>query len=382
MCHSTNYSSSYLENHGSITVSDFRSATVGETVYNTRAANGEGLIPYISGISYNQPLTNCINYGRLSVERVPRSFSLCGIGSGFNVDKCVNYGDLFSSECDACYMSNVGGIASAGVITNCCNFGKLTVLNPTGYYRYNYLYSGMYIGGIAGTATSIYNCANYGDIYYNNSNEIQYTYQNMSNTTISRIMHVGGVLGSGSDFSNVLNYGRITVEREPHLTTCIGGIVGYTSPISKRCCNMINYGGIIAPEYHYTGSVSPNGSDGIRNGMFAGGIIGYYCCNTSAVPIRYGINYGSLRLNGTASDRTGLGSLIGGEIRGVEYNGSTAFYDFSGFVDLMKYEPSQEHYPLSGYSVRRNAEGNVNYTMYADVAESTPPARSGQGGHR
>lgn len=368
-------SSSHLENRGNITIENLHTATVNGEVYTTPSVSGEtgvyDAITYALGVS-NSAATNSVNFGNISVSKAIR-FYAAGINYNSSAARCINYGDIIVSESGGgTSAANIGGITALGSgknITNCENFGNLTLLNPTNYYNVSALNVGnayKCIGGISGYGGIIYSCANYGKITYSNDREFNSGNTDKANTFTGRYLYIGGIVGSDAVPTNtvlnyvryVLNYGDITVENEPNLYMRVGGIsgegaansTGSASTLYTSSYSMINYGDITVP---YAANTTQN--------SMAGGILACFnSASTDDTPFGYyyGINYGTVQgveTEGSVAARTYIGSLLG-------YASTT--FAFNKFVDLSEPPEGADAYPLLGgfASGKKNISAAVNYT--------------------
>ena len=194
-----------------------------------------------------------------------------GIVSGITngtIENCSFYGTITEGDItDTTYAECTGGIVGlagmASHVVNCNNYGSIINVSNS--------------GGIAGETENSYitNCTNYGDVIEGSVSG-----------------GIAGSVGSGGNVENCINYGNVTGDAEIR----IGGIAGHSSggmnfSIIKKCQNYgavkgdSQVGGICGLETK-EGSAGSGVSDSINKGpvlgnSYVGGIVGQ--CSKSDV---------------------------------------------------------------------------------------------------
>lgn len=165
----------------------------------------------LAGFASNSALESCIVSGNINIE----SFEKCYVGGFLGLDSscmptdCVNYADInFSSE--RISKVSIGGIAGkALMISECCNYGNITVSSVDS----DNSDASVYVGGIVGEphqfGNMIFDCYNRGTIELDFSTPSTY---------------VGGLAGESIVFSNSYNSGEIILPE--NFKGFAGGISG------------------------------------------------------------------------------------------------------------------------------------------------------------
>lgn len=230
------------------------------------------------------------------------------------IDNCVNYARMFTNEDgDDTERKNpevfVAGIAGSGSsIFNCYNYGLIKQQNGN-----NACISG--IVGSNGSSGSIHNCENFGNII---SEQYAYTYKDINTYTAGIVAYYSG---GSSDLENCVNYGE--VYNKGNYT---GGIVGENliSNGNRKFKSLDNRGKITG--YKYVGGIGGYSTGLVGNwencknfGEICpvttttdcdnfGGIIGY-CCST--IPIYNCENHGKITGSRNVAGIIGLFNMSG-----------------------------------------------------------------------
>ncbi len=162
---------------------------------------------------------NCTNYASLHVTETGGNGTLAGAFNGGysaatgSITNCKNYGMITVVDAGCTSYNIVGGIVGRayGVVDNCENYGSI---NVSGSKVNNY------IGGIVGQSYSvdavINNCTNRGKVVFHSA------------TDSGKASHIGGVIGSAANgtLSHTLtNYGEVNIH---HINVLYcGGVIGY-----------------------------------------------------------------------------------------------------------------------------------------------------------
>lgn len=130
------------------------------------------------------------------------------------------------------YTNNSFDIPKETGIYNCKNYVNVKVDSRRAAAAH------IYAAGIAGSATNIKNCFNYGDIYMDVESK-------KSGTLVYNYSNAAGIVGSANQVEHCANYGNITVMRQG---TNVAGIVAllsgtasdtvYTKKLVKDCYNV------------------------------------------------------------------------------------------------------------------------------------------------
>lgn len=127
-------------------------------------------------------------------------------------------------SCSITGLSWVGGLAcsSDGYIINCANYGTVSAAGSAGSVSY------LNLGGIVGVGSKLYGCANYGTVT-----------GNPDATNFGDVpggMEVGGVAGNAYTLVNCANYGDVSGGGK------VGGIVGSRAPLGDAGVSNATWG--------------------------------------------------------------------------------------------------------------------------------------------
>ena len=163
-------------------------SNVGGIVYHNNFGEDEENFTFVSGI-----IRNCINRGHFEVvpivgEETARNNMVGGIaGQNYGlIDQCINEGELVNCSSSSglpCMMGGISGRLLYGTISNCCNRGKITALEP---------YDDQQVGGIVGgnDRGSILNCVDL----------------NPFTLTSAQPVEINAIVGSSEEAEIVNNY--------------------------------------------------------------------------------------------------------------------------------------------------------------------------------
>lgn len=374
---SSSHRVSNCENRGNITIKECTTATVGGKLYKAPILEGtSGLydsIYTVGGVGSNAE--SCINFGDISISEVNRCI-IGGIGSSLSnsMDNNYNYGNITCTNSGGQLRIGgiVGNIEGKYSISDCYNFGKVSVENPNSYQVYNWsphIYFGGICGYIGNVASSISSSVNYGELCYNNTKG-ENTAQSSDNTR-NYYLYIGGVAGleSGSNtLTSSMNYADITIQNELNMNVFAGGITGCAYFNGKTVSSgMINYANVTVPDANTSTDQS----------VFCGGIIAAAVSSGSkSKKYEYGINYGTVRSATENAPKTYVGSILG------RNDTSWMTYSINGFADLSEPPQGYTYYPLVGGILNggTNESGNVNYTKNEFSIDNTNSAANGKFG--
>ncbi len=231
-------------------------------------------------------VTNCVLSGSITHTDTASTSNVAGIvgnASGVSVSHCKNYASITSS------LGSVGGIVGASdaatTITDCVNYGDITVTAANSAYG---------VGGILGLvkkATTITNCVNYG--------------------TISGKKVAGGLVGIHAQavsclLQNSHNYGDVSS------TVAAGGLVGYRGVADTA-------GSMAITSCHNYGAISCVPADVTDVSIAAGGLIGRMSPTSnwkdSTTTMTDCANFGDVTATQSAGGVVGFLSLQGSSAR-------------------------------------------------------------------
>lgn len=302
----------------------------------------------ICGTAKSSSFTNCTNNGDITVYNDDIG-GICGsseYSGNSTFSGCVNNGDFFCSN-----SSYSGGIVGSGtaIINQCENHGSFTALTDGDDKPKR-------VGGIAGSATSISHCVNYGNISgFNSSGGVASgaaTAEYCNNEgNISDAEQSGGVFSSAETASHCINYG--TVSGGYYL----GGVMG-AGPGSV-ITDSHNFGAVSGTYYIGGITSSINGSSGSIlectnsadvSGVYnVGGICGLaragciisHCVNTGNIfasetdfADRGAAGICSLLERSTLINCLNAGAVSGDDIGGIA--GDTSYSTITGNINISR----------------------------------------------
>lgn len=250
-------------------------------------------------------INNCKNYGDIVLVSTKDAESRAGgvIGNGerrASVYNSENHGSITASfivNTDGSYngsyyasSSSAGGVIGEGSVTNCSNYGMISVSSSSSTSDFNYL--GLTVGGVVGFSDEniTLNCFNQGNI-------------NVNIPESSYISAVGGVGGYVGGITNSYNTGNIEADDNGNIV--LGGVVG----ASNKAGSIINC--------YSSGNITANGANSV-----IGGVVGYftevsnnYYSSSSAI-VMFSFNSGNLSSN----------YAVGGILGTYPYSASTSSY--------------------------------------------------------
>ena len=282
----------YANNGGQFNNALFATIGAGSKVMNLTVdgnVTGTNAAIIVYGSLGNSEITNCISKGSVNATSA-NTAGVLGSGNGnATVTYCTNYATITLSQ-----QANAGGVVGWNPlkVEHCVNYGDVIGLNNTGGV----------VGQMSTATNPVSDCANYGNVTSNGSNN-----------------YVGGIVGYGYSAIRCSNYGNVTAES----TNNVGGIFGWSDgggqyPF-KECLNTgdikgkQNVGGLVGYTWnnnnansYSTGKVEAASSDG-------GLLIGYYNNNpSSALSNVYYVKGATVKVNGveTANQIQGGGYTI------------------------------------------------------------------------
>lgn len=405
-----NTSGSNMENHGDIEVKNFNNAVVGETTYSA-SSNQNRVIPIVGGIGNqfydsgtNMRLTDCVNFGKITIDNIPVSSVAGGIAGRANgeLENCINYGAVHSRFSE---INTAGGVLDlrttyAGIVgiqgkdvSNCYNFGELRVYQPTSAnVDTSSFKDNLYMGGISGKSGTMRCCQNFGDFLICPG----------PNTSEYSLACIGGIMGCGGNgtVNSVMNYGSIyflppsgnpalsEYATDRKMAYAIGGITGIEGASSERA-GAVNYGYVnLQNEQFSQFCTTPhnkklNGTTNVGYGMYFGGLAGLDLAGGS---YSYCINYGGFNDNSSGTtavqqlssvDTNRLGALVG-SVSPKSGNGAHYIHN----VDLMAYKNNalSPDYTFKLFGELQNVSNKTtadkldpvyNYSLYPTTVNAT-----------
>lgn len=287
-------------------------------------------------------ITNCTNTGSIQTKGVQIG-GIVGRGDSVIITNCNNSGSITttSTNTNTAY-TGVGGIAglaaTASVLTNCVNTGKITGESCS------------MVAGIAGKfdgSSKLIDCKNYGDI--------------------TGLTQVGGLVGRNYGISTsestytlldgCVNEGTIAAISTGNTTT-VGGMAGYTS--YGKFVDCVNGNATDTTK----GTVkSPNLAGYATENHGTGGIVGF---NENPSVFTNCTNYGAISSKGSE-----VGG-IGGKTGSATFTGCTNYGAITGYIYVAG---------ISGRAVKlanQNACTFANNTNHGDITATSSSVKSTQ----